>query len=197
MHNPGYLTDILTQNPDGLMFNVIQNLFQKYNIQNPRQQHSKPEIKSDIYLQWITQRESEHIGKHHSTINSTPVSKPFHWSFPELTRKMQVAITRLRLGHAFTHHHKNKYFGSETFLCRLCGAQRETIEHLLDHCPVFYQERQQLELDLLQINPKFPIEHINWKLKLGTYKFSRKILGIITIYLKRTIHKLTLHNIHL
>ncbi len=58
-----------------------------------------------------------------------------HW-IAGLPRATEVSLTRLRLGHALTLDHKiRKYQKDVEPECRLCGLERETIDHLMLQCP--------------------------------------------------------------
>ena len=82
----------------------------------------------------------------------------------------------------------------------MCGAHRETIEHLLDSCPVLFNTRLKLAQDLQAQQPNINPTEINWKVKLGAtspIKLSNKTKRIITHSLVKMIHIMLLHNIHL
>ena len=56
-------------------------------------------------------------------------------------RKMECAITRLRIGHAGVLNHLYRFEMTDSPLCERCKIP-ETIKHFLMHCPKYYQQRE-------------------------------------------------------
>ena len=69
-------------------------------------------------------------------------------------RNIETALARLRLGHAGVNLHL-AHFNLLDSPCCLCGADAETIEHLLIHCPLHRVARNNLahSLAALDVNP--------------------------------------------
>ena len=58
-----------------------------------------------------------------------------------IRKKYRLAI-HLRAGHIALNHHLNKIKVENSPLCPYCHLERETSEHFLGKCPVFYYHRQ-------------------------------------------------------
>ena len=96
--------------------------------------------------EWWTHRLSEGKGLHHCSVKPSLAkgSTPIFWS-ADLPRSVEVAISRLRLGHALTMEYKRiKLHKGDNPVCRLCNSAPEDISHLLCTCPFLLNERRQL-----------------------------------------------------
>ena len=100
-------------------------------------------ISSHVDDLWQQHRHREGKGLHHCKVTpslSTP--KPSHWN-ANLSRSLEVAVTRLRLGHVLTMEHKRIKFHQDVPIdCRLCLSGTENITHLLCECRSLYRERR-------------------------------------------------------
>ena len=102
-------------------------------------------------------------------------------------RRIDVALFRLRLGHAGVNKHMNRFNMKETSKCEVCDCE-ETIEHYLLTCPRYHQQRREM---IGQINMHVENgERITLKLLLGgEEKYHSKntaILNSVGRYLSRT-----------
>ncbi|XP_050686437.1 ATP-dependent DNA helicase DDX11-like isoform X2 [Eriocheir sinensis] len=76
----------------------------------------------------------------------------------KMSRVLDVALTRLRLGHTrlSTHLHRLRLVPDPH--CPWCGTVEETIEHLLLHCPRFHSQRVLLQHQLCALDvPTFDL----------------------------------------
>ena len=67
------------------------------------------------------------------------------------------AITRMRSGHDNYTYHKDKTKADHTAgdTCIYCQSAPETVEHILLHCQHWNQQRQALQDELSELEPKF------------------------------------------
>ncbi|GFR59547.1 retrovirus-related Pol polyprotein from type-1 retrotransposable element R1 [Elysia marginata] len=61
----------------------------------------------------------------------------------QLPRKEQCTIFRLRTGHCQLQAHQYRMGTSQTPMCE-CGISRQTVNHLLQDCPLYTNERGKL-----------------------------------------------------
>ncbi|MPC91706.1 hypothetical protein E2C01_086762 [Portunus trituberculatus] len=68
------------------------------------------------------------------------------------SRVLDVAVTRLRLGHTRLTAHLHRLHLSPDPYCPWCRTAPETIEHFLLHCPRFHSHRVVLRSRLLALD---------------------------------------------
>ena len=206
-HSKQYLIELLSLNPDGLMYNNIHNLLRRLNLDPsdpypPPRPINKLQIKANIYAKWMQQREHDDKGKHHHAVCPFPASKPLHWKLTNISRSTQISITRLRLGHAYTNHHKNRLLdGSASPICRLCNTHIESIEHLLTQCPSLTSIHTKIRASFLKYHPNLSPIDIDYTLILGRepdlYKIKKKARIEVIRLLVELIHFLRTKQIFL
>ena len=89
---------------------------------------------------WIQQRNNSRAGHHLAQIKQT--IKEWPWASIPTNRKLETALSRLRIGHSGLNSHMYRMGMNHTPLCD-CGAP-ETVEHALITCPNYDQPRQAL-----------------------------------------------------
>ena len=96
----------------------------------------KLKTKKQVNEAWSKERNTQLTSQHHKNIQPTVGEKNrLHWK-AGLSRAMEVALTQLRLGHAFTKDLRIQRYGhSISASCSHCHSEPETIEHLLVKCP--------------------------------------------------------------
>ena len=205
-HTKQYLIDLLRNNTDCLFLQIVKNILSNLDLElyEPRKQkvRTKIEIQASLYRDWEAQRQTSEKGKHHAKLCSPLRDTPIHWKIPELTRKTQIAITRLRLGHAFTNQHKNKLFGGDASpTCRLCSQNLESIEHLLTQCPQLHHYHTKFKTTFSKFLPELSPDDIDFTLILGRehphIEIPKKVRKFILKILIDIIHHLYIKNIHL
>lgn len=86
-------------------------------------------------------------------------TSPGFWPWSHLdSRPVEVALARLRMGHAGVNAHMARFGMRDSDLCD-CGAV-ETIAHYLLTCPVFRQERSTLVASLTSLGVQFTLRNI-------------------------------------
>src|SRR5690606_31632097 len=76
-----------------------------------------------------------------------PVKQPRYFLF-KATRRLEVPLLRVMHGCAWCLDVKYRMHLVDSFVCRFCRNSRETVEHLLFHCPEIYcpEERRVVAL---------------------------------------------------
>ena len=106
------------------------------------------DLGTTLWNRW-TNRYHEHVmntGKGIAFFTCKPKAVYWAWAHHK-NRRLETAITRLRLGHVGLNAHLFKISRSLTNLCS-CG-QTETIDHFLLDCPLYTAARHQLMHELL------------------------------------------------
>lgn len=75
------------------------------------------------------------------------------------SRRLESAITRLRIGHAGVNAHLNRFEMSDSPLCQRCSLP-ETIEHFLMTCPTYQQQRSSLRETFQNSNREFSLRNV-------------------------------------
>jgi hypothetical protein len=68
---------------------------------------------------------------------------------PELYKEIKgretcTLLAQLRTGHCGLNHYLWRFKKVESAKCKMCGYEKETVEHFLVECPYFWEERQEL-----------------------------------------------------
>ena len=71
--------------------------------------------------------------------------------FNSLTRREQVLLQRLRIGHAGVNSYLARFKIVQDEACPNCGLTTGTLEHYFLHCPTFHLERYTLEKGILDL----------------------------------------------
>jgi ribonuclease HI len=128
---------------------------------------------------WRRQVESTNTGQFLFAVRSS--IGPRKWKF---TRREEVALTRLRTGHAGVASYLHRFKWQESPLCRFCTVP-EDIEHYLLHCLRFSASRLALEIDLAQVAIVNPT--LEQLLSGGAQEATRqKVFAAILQYVRRT-----------
>lgn len=102
-------------------------------------------------------------------------------------RALDVAVFRLRLGHAGVNSHLYKIKVSSSPLCDHCGVE-DTISHYLTECEKYDEERERLFVDVAQTTRKIP--PFSMKILLGGGEFqhsiNKKLLQLLATFIKNT-----------
>ena len=103
-------------------------------------------------LIYDTKKHTLHLG------DIKPVIQKWPWSNTQ-SRKIETAMSRLRLGHVGLNSHLHRFNMAESDLCNTCGVP-ETVPHFLMTCTRHTNERRRLLSNLNQANINNP-DHIS------------------------------------
>jgi ribonuclease HI len=130
---------------------------------------------------WIQQRNNSRVGNHLALIKQT--IKEWPWASIPANRKLETAMTRLRIGHSGLNAHMYRMGMTHTPLCD-CGVP-ETVEHVLKTCPNYDQQRQALTAAVQQIQQPMTLQTL-----LGgsnaAIEEQKQIISAVNIYLHST-----------
>ena len=64
------------------------------------------------------------------------------------TRKIDTAITRIKIGHTRLNSHLHRMKMTDNIYCRNCHISEENINHLIFQCPKYYSKQQEMKYNL-------------------------------------------------
>ena len=106
-------------------------------------------------LVYDTRKQNLHLGE------IKPVIEKWPWTNTQ-SRQIEVAMSRLRLGHVGLNQHLHRFNMAESPLCSTCGVP-ETIPHFLMACSNYSAPRARLMMVLNKMN----IHQVDYKILLG------------------------------
>ena len=178
----------------GIKGNDIADLAAKHGLCQPQieniptpESQIKKFIRKETHNRWsrtaLTAIRTSHLGQ----IRDDPGPQPWTRS---RSRRLDTAITRLRIGHTALNAHLHRIGVVEDPACEYCG-QDETIHHLFFVCPRYHSERTILQGHLREMNVPYTTKNL-----LGGGPYERetqsKILRFLKIFLKKTNRLATL-----
>ena len=137
--------------------------------------------RENILDRWLKDRETEFKLSNIGQIRENDLS-PFTSYIKE--RKINTALTRLRIGHSCLNSHLNRLNIIDSPNCDHCG-QNETIKHVVEICPRYYSYRVKLKYSLQKLNIPFETPFVLGK-NVKDQQTKKKLFRHLAIFLKST-----------
>ena len=137
--------------------------------------------RENILDRWLKDRETEFKLSNIGQIRENDLS-PFISYIKE--RKINTALTRLRIGHSCLNSHLNRLNIIDSPNCDHCG-QNETIKHVVEICPRYYSYRVKLKYSLQKLNIPFETPFVLGK-NVKDQQTKKKLFRHLAIFLKST-----------
>ena len=138
-------------------------------------------IKKKWRIQWETKMKQQIQGKHYTKINPTLTRSK---NLGDKNRKMDVCLTRLRIGHSRLAEHLHRMKIVDDPMCRYCAIEEENITHIVFRCARFHS----LQVELKDKLRKEGIPHTK-EVLLGGGTLTKRQRRIATAQLKQFLTK--------